>query len=519
MALTRVKTESGILKGALAGNQRVAVYKGVPYAAPPVGAYRWREPQPVEPWEGERTAYVWGDACLQKRVLGGGDFYQKEFYADRTFSEDCLTANIWTPAKEAGEGLPVAVWIHGGGMQHGDCINMAYDGEAFAKRGVIFVTFGYRLNVFGFLAHPELTAERKDADGVASSGNYAYLDILAALGWVQKNIAAFGGDPKRVTIMGQSGGAGAVMDVATMELSRGLYCRGIMQSGGGLGGMIGDNKVTLAEAEQIGKEFFAYIGAENLEQARQIPGQKMVEHYYDFCRQRPKKEGDPYSPFNMNIDGYVFHDTSVNRIKANQFGDVDYLVGAMADEFRYVMPRRQIDLAKYRADIQSKYGRYAKQYLKAAHAETAEGAEETEQSSSSDTMWASAQAFAEILLELGRKPAYLYYFSKPAPGEDHRGAFHSGEHAYVFQTFLRINRPYDGSDFDLSNEMCAYWTNFIKNGDPNGEGLMSWKPYTKQESLAKEFGGDGRMRPMPETEMSAFRRDYILGRLKEDGNE
>ncbi len=421
MALTRVTVEGGTLRGALAGNQRVAVFKGVPYAAPPVGAYRWREPQPVEPWEGERTAYVWGDACFQKRVLGGGDFYQKEFYADRTFSEDCLTANIWTSAKAPGEKQPVAVWIHGGGMQHGDCINMAYDGEAFAKRGIVFLTFGYRLNVFGFLAHEELTAERCAQTGVASSGNYAYQDILAALHWVQRNIAAFGGDPNNVTIMGQSGGAGAVMDLAAMDAAQGLFHRCVMQSGGGLGGITGEVGVTLAEAEAIGAEFFSYMGVSHVAEAREIPGQKMVEFYYDFCRQRPRKEGDSYSPFGMNLDGWLFSDSTVRRVKAGQYADVDYLTGAMADEFRYVMPPRSIDLEAYRRDIRAKFGRYAERYLRAAHADTREGAEATEQSSSSDMMWASAQAFAEKQAELGRRPAYVYYFSKPAPGEDHRG--------------------------------------------------------------------------------------------------
>lgn len=514
MALLEVEVEEGKLRGTFAGNQRVAVYKGVPYAAPPVGSLRFRPPVPMKPWDGVREAYLFGDACHQKRVLGGGDFYQKEFYAERRYSEDVLTANIWTPAKTPEDRLPVAFWIHGGGMQHGDCINMAYDGEAFAKRGVIFVTIGYRLNVFGFLAHRELTEESRKERGVAASGNYAYRDILAALQWVKRNIAAFGGDPDRVTILGQSGGAGAVMDLAAMPKAQGLFQRCVMQSGGGMGGIVQDKDVTLADAEQIGEEFFRYIGVRTVEEARQIPGGRLVEYYYDFCRERPKKEGDSYSPFGRCQDNDLFFESTMNAVRAGRYADVDYLTGTMADEFTYIMGGRDIDLEKYRREIGEKYGVFAEQYLKAARADTKAGAEETERRSSADHMWASAQAFSEKQLGLGRRPVFQYFFSHPVPGDDHKGAFHSGEHAYVFQTFLRIDRPYTGRDLDLSNCMCDSWCNFIKTGMPNDGAHPFWIPYTKQCPLVREFGGGNGMIPMPETPMSAFLRDYALERLR-----
>ena len=517
MALLECRVESGVVRGTMAGNQRVSVFKGVPYAAPPVGELRWKAPRPAEPWEGVREAYVWGDACYQKRVLEGGDFYQKEFYAQRTFSENPLTVNIWTPADSPEERLPVAFWIHGGGMQHGDCINMAYDGEAFAKRGIVFVTAGYRLNVFGFLAHPELTEERRREEGIAVSGNYAYQDLLAALRWIQKNIAAFGGDPSRVTIMGQSGGAGAVMDLAAMPKAQGLFHRCIMQSGGGLGGIVREKQTSLAEAEQVGEEFFRYLKVSSLKEARAIPGERMVDAYYHFCRERPKKEGDSYSPFGRCQDGYLFFESTAQAVQGGRYADVDYLVGSMADEFTYIMKRRDLDWEKYCREIREAYRPYGEQYLRAARAETKEGAEETERRSSADHMWASAQAFSEKQQELGRKPVFQYFFSRPAPGEDGRGAFHSGEHAYVFQTFLRINRPYTGADFDLSNQMCGYWCNFIRNGTPNDGRLPFWSPYTARSPLVREFGGSNSMIPMPETPMSAFLRDHALERLQKDG--
>ena len=249
MALLQVKIESGIVEGIPGWNQAVGLFRGIPYAAPPVGELRFKEPQPAKPWDGVLKAYNYGNISYQERRAseGGGDLIGNEFYCvDWPRSEDCLYLNVWTPANSAEEKLPVGVYLHGGGYAQGYGHLNCYDGEGFAKRGCITVTLNHRLGIFGYLAHPELTAENEHH----SSGNYGVLDIIAALKWVKRNIAAFGGDPDKITVFGQSGGGSKVMTMIASPLTKGLITGAIMQSGGGLTRVRGE--LTLAEAEKKG---------------------------------------------------------------------------------------------------------------------------------------------------------------------------------------------------------------------------------------------------------------------------
>lgn len=251
MALTIVKTEGGLVKGVPAGNQTISVFKGIPFAAPPVGELRWKAPQPVIPWRGTIKAYKFSAIPVQNRVLKGS-FYQKEFYPiELPMSEDCLYLNIWTPARTDDEKLPVAIWIFGGGFNQGYANKMEFDGEAFAKKGCIFVSINYRLGLLGFLTHPELTAE--SAEHI--SGNYGIMDQIAAISWVKRNIAGFGGDPEKITVFGQSAGANSVMVLCNSPLTSGLFQRAIMQSTGGLSIRNYRDETLLADSERRFKSF------------------------------------------------------------------------------------------------------------------------------------------------------------------------------------------------------------------------------------------------------------------------
>ena len=264
--------DGGRIEGVM-DEEGVAVYKGIPYAAPPVGDLRWKQPQPVQPWQGVRRCDKWGDASLQ----GGqekGSFYWKEFYQDGNppMSEDCLYLNVWTPAAgQTDADLPVMFWIHGGAFQNGFGHEIEFDGDAMAKKGVVLVTINYRLGMCGFLAHPLLTAEN-DGKG---SGNYGLFDQLAALKWVKKNIASFGGNPDNVTVFGQSAGAGSVQALISSPLAKGYIQRAIIQSGGGLGGIISTK--SLADAEKPGKAMWDASGMTTLEQMRACPADRFQE--------------------------------------------------------------------------------------------------------------------------------------------------------------------------------------------------------------------------------------------------
>ncbi|WP_434310655.1 carboxylesterase/lipase family protein [Hominifimenecus sp. rT4P-3] len=499
MAILEAKVESGILRGTYAGNDSVSVFKGVPYAAPPVGELRWREPQPPEPWEGVRTAYTFSPICPQEQFKKGS-FYSKEFYGvPFPMSEDCLTLNIWTPAERPEEKLPVAFYVHGGGFTGGMSCNKSYDGEAFAKRGVILVTINYRVGIFGFLASRELTEERRQQDGVATSGNYGFLDQIAALKWVRRNIAAFGGDPERITIFGQSAGGGSVQMLCASPLTEGDIHQAIIQSSMVLVPVGGSNNKTLAEAEAFGESFLTETGIQTIAKGRALTTEELLEKFLIF-------KGDKIPPqlsFKVNVDGYVLKHDMLDNVCYNQYHDIACMVGCTANEMENdgftkeaVLPEQ----ASVREHILAQIGPKAEMYFDLLE-EGKENAEDLPK-----RFVAGAAAFCEMQLAQGRKPAYQYLFSHEAPGGDHAGAFHSVEHPYVFQTLGRIWRPYRGEDWELSNLCCDYWTNFIKTGDPNGEGLPEWTPYTLEKPELMELKPGAAMKRVQKEPYIRFKR-------------
>ena len=413
--------EGGMVQGVQTATEGVIVYKGVPFAAPPVGSLRWREPQPVLPWDGVKMADKFGPAAIQNDQVPGS-FYHTEFFAtgDPERSEDCLYLNIWTPAAgNPDRKLPVAMWIHGGSYTQGFGHEIEFDGEQWAKRDVILVTINYRLGIYGFLAHPLLSAESPHH----VSGNYGLFDQLAAIRWIKRNIAQFGGDPDNLTIFGQSAGAGSVQALVASPLTTGLIQKAIIQSGGGMRGL--GLSGALENAAEGGQTFFDGAGLTTLEQMRAASVEDIL------AIQREATAGRRGVRTNPVVDGYLSIGSFSDIVLVDKLPKIPFMIGYTAN-----------DIGNMRESIIE---------------------------------------FSLKLEELGREGAYCYLFARPLPG-DEAGAFHSSELWYVFGTLDRAWRPFIAADHQLSAQMLDCWTNFAKHGDPNGKDLPEWKPYTARNS-------------------------------------
>ncbi len=498
MAILRAETTLGVVKGQPAGNQIVSVFKGIPYAKPPVGELRWKAPQPAEPWQGERECYVFSPIPMQPR-RPKDSFYTRSFFpVPLPRSEDSLYLNIWTPAQSAQERLPVAFWIFGGGYTTGYGNKIEFDGEGFAKRGCVFVDFNYRVGPFGFMAHPELSAQ--DENGV--SGNYGLLDQLAALRWVKENIAAFGGDPDQITIFGQSAGAGSCMCLDCSPLAEGLFQRAIYESGGGFSVTGIQNLDTLAQAEQRGVETLEALGLRDIAAARAMDGEQLIDQLYSMGR-----SGDALG-FGPNQDGYVLRESILDCLISGHNHEVPFMIGCTANE-GYAFEKDVFAQAAH-------YGDRAEDYLKACGVSSSH-ASKAAVDTFGESMFASCLSWNEFELWRGGKSGYQYYFTKKAPGDD-SGAFHSAEHHYIFQTLERDWRPYDGTDYDLSNLMAEYWANFVKTGDPNGAGLPRWERFEESGRMMELGGRVGMVEPFLPPNVR-FNVDYTLEMMKKKYRE
>ncbi len=432
-----VETDKGKVSGVADKENGLTVFKGIPYAAAPVGDLRWKRPQPHEPWEGVLECTEFGNASVQAD-REPGSFYWKEFYqdGDPARSEDCLYLNVWTPAAgDAEANLPVVVWIHGGAFTGGYGHEIEFDGTAYSKKGVILVTINYRLGMCGFLAHPLLTEE----NGGKSSGNYGFYDQLAALQWVHNNIRNFGGDPGNVTVMGQSAGAGSVQTLISSPLTKDLINKAIIQSGGGLGGILSHSR-TYKDVEQQCEEMFTEAGYTTLEQMRAIPAEQLADISAEYIKRHNLGwMGGGAAPC---IDYDLLCASTDEVALAGDELNIPYMIGYTTED---IWP---------------------------------------------DAMKQAAVAWAGLQEEQGRYPTYVYCFSHDLPGEDipaeqggMQGAFHSSELWYMFGTLGNCWRPMEDADYELSERMVTYWTNFAKNGNPNGDDVPKWRPCTKAHAL------------------------------------
>lgn len=496
--LRKVKTENGMVQGLPAADPRITSFKGIPFAAPPVGENRWRAPQPAADWEGVYKAYEFAPISMQVRQeIDENNIYTREWAVepDIAMSEDCLYLNVWTPAKSTSEKLPVYVWYFGGGLQVGHTAEMEFDGERIARRGIVVVTINYRLNVFGFLCHPEITAEAPEAPA-----NFGNLDQQAATRWVKRNIAAFGGDPDNITIGGQSAGGGSVMSQLTSPQNEGLFNRAIVQSGVFTklypGTPMPKLRSHLAEAEQEGIAFFDYLGVSSLAEARKLDAvylrDKAVAYrgFWGTVVDQRFSVGDPFDLFQQN-----------KRLM------VPIMLGHTSSEFFSVPAAESLEQLKNMAG--EMFGEDASAFLELCDIHAANVEESIRKAAVSSIEYA-IRILAQANADSGANtPMYYYNFDAEIPGWDNPGTFHSVDLWFFFETLAKCWRPFVGKHYDLARQMCNYWANFIKNGDPNGwdstgEQLPIWEPYAPQAPYGMLFADKAEFFREPPSELLQF---------------
>jgi para-nitrobenzyl esterase len=496
-SVAKVKVEGGKVEGTIENG--IAIFKGIPFAAPPIGELRWKAPQPVIPWKGVLKADKFAPACPQITWSSPGAPKMET-------SEDCLYLNVWTPAQPRKEKLPVMVWIYGGGFALGSTSSPSYSGEQLAKLGVIVVSVAYRVGALGFMVHPELTAESPGH----VSGNYGLLDQIAGLRWVQKNIAAFGGDPSKVTIFGESAGGISVSMLAASPLCKGLFHGAISESGGNFGPVKENDRrdgiQMLKGAEAAGLEFAKRMGAGSLADLRKLDPSKWLN--------------DPMSQmggFWPNVDGYVITGDQYKLYQAGQFNDVNVIIGTNSDEgAMFVRPAKPED---YQSGIRARFGEFADRVL-ALYPGNSEAETYT---SSADIFreiyfaWPS-WAWAKLQSQTGKSNVYVYYFDQQQPASQNsqvkpRGAGHGAEINYVFKHLdQNPDNQFTEDDRQLSDKMARYWTNFAKNGDPNGEGLPQWPLFDEAKPSVMYLNNQPRTGPIPNLDKIQLMEEYFKWR-------
>jgi para-nitrobenzyl esterase len=462
--------DAGLLGNSLESSPGIRAFKGIPFAAPPVGALRWQGPQPVAKWTGVRDASRFGNVCIQPAgpTEGPGARLNIAVLPDSPpRSEDCLYLNVWTGAQNADERRPVMVYFFGGAFSEGAGSVPLYDGGALARKGVVVVTLNYRLGPFGFFAHPALTAESPHA----ASGNYGLMDMLAALRWVQRNIAAFGGDPANVTLFGQSAGAMAIASLVASPEAKGLMHRAISQSGTWLGLGPAAAMRTRAQAEDDGVRAAGEAGVSTAAELRALSSVDVAAKF--------RSAG-------MIVDGWVIPEDPSTTFAAGRQNAVDVLVGSNKDEAFF--PGAST-VQQFEEQARVRWGALTDQFLALyPHATDEEALASSAHQSNDGTFWVS-RLYADYQVQRGNK-AYLYFFAQNPPGPAGRPAFpvaHAAELPYVFDNLGELPLFPDGSDpklaaasapdREVADQMSSYWTNFARNGDPNGPGLPVWQAH------------------------------------------
>jgi para-nitrobenzyl esterase len=480
-----VRIDTGAVAGSLLAPS-VKAYLGIPFAAPPVRENRWRAPQPVKAWQGIYNADSLKPECPQALRSPSINHY----FGEEAVSEDCLYLNLWAPAAaKAGDKLPVVMWIYGGAFNVGSASSPIYSGEPLARKGIIYVAANYRLGVFGFLAHPELTAET----GHKASGNWGFLDQVAALQWVQRNIAAFGGDPRNVTLVGQSAGSMSINNLQASPLARGLFARAFGMSGASVdGGPIGA-EATLAKAETTGVQLQAAMKAEHISDLRKVSWDKVLA-----ASQQAKLR------FGPSIDGYYLPDTPQHIFEKGQQSDVPVVTGSTANDIGTNVPlRAATTLAEYRSLARQSYGAAAGEFLKLWPAKDDHGAaREADEVGRSSGFGLGARNWARMQALTGKSPSYLFMVTRVqpfAPGVKFSdfdpataGAYHMGDVPYFLGTYdafnlFRTTRNWTELDRSLSNRMQDVIVTFARTGNPNTPAVKFVRYDPKNEQLT-DFG-------------------------------
>jgi len=474
-----VRIESGLISGVQDKTSTVVEFKGIPFAAPPTGDLRWKAPQPVRPWEGVKKCDAFGASPMQAKPVPFVVYTSEFLIPEQPISEDCLYLNVWTKAHR-GEKKPVFVWIYGGGFTSGGTAVPIYDGGAMAKKGIIFVSVNYRVGVFGFLAHPDLTKESPDN----ASGNYGLLDQIAALKWVKKNIAAFGGDPNNVTIGGQSAGSMSVNCLVASPVAKDLFNKAIAESGSLMIANPAIKTSNLEGAEQQGLKLAESVHVSSIEALRKIPADELM-----------KFKGS-YSPI---VDGYVLPKPVSEIFAEGKQNNVPVLTGWNADESFVSSFKKKEDFIQW---AKKNYGSRADEFLKYFPANTDAEAARSQVKISRDMIFAaSGYKWATLQSSQGKSPIYVYYFKRKLPATADYvkyGAFHTGEVAYVMNNLKFLHRPWEPVDFKLADLMSSYWVNFITSGNPNGKGLPAWPNFNTQTKQAMVFDKTSGKQELPD---------------------
>lgn len=486
----QLKVEGGWIKG-VAENE-LTIFRGVPFAAPPVAQLRWKAPQPVIAWTGVRSAEKFAPSPMQSGNPAAGK------------SEDCLYLNIWTPAKTTTERLPVMVWIYGGGFSAGSAADPWVEGSKLANKGVVFVSITYRVGPLGFLAHPALSAENKDQ----VSGNYGLLDQIAALKWIQNNIAQFGGDAKKVTIFGESAGGISVSMLCASPLAKGLFRGAISQSGGSFGPTAavtypGENMKTLKMAEEDGRQYFSKAGVSTIEELRNLPADKL-----------PMSWGVGSSwPV---VDGYVIPDVQYKLYEQGKYNDVPVIIGYNSDEGLSFSPGKT---PKDCVDaVNKRYEKFAGDLLKAYPVGDTVVLRSARNLSRDAAFGWHNWAWANLQSHTGKSKVYYYFFDqhpvydKASPEFDH-GSSHAQDVSYVFQHLNASDPKTSASDVRISEAMGDYWINFVKYGNPDGNALPHWPAFTSKQPLVMYFAETPHIGPVPDVESLKVLDKYFKWRL------
>jgi para-nitrobenzyl esterase len=489
------------------GPTGVRSFRGIPFAAPPVGELRWSPPQPVKPWFGERSAEQFGPRCMQSGQLGDID------PANQLMSEDCLYLNVWTPAKSVDDRLPVMVWIYGGSFHIGSGSEPWYNGANLAKKGVIVVTVNYRLDVFGFLSHPELTTESNDH----ASGNYGLLDQIAALRWVKRNIAAFGGDPDRTTIFGESAGSLSVSALMASPLARGLFQRVIGESGA----MLFPDKSPFAlpalpKAEQAGVKFADILSANSLAELRAKPAEALLDAVV-------KNPDVPRMSRGPIIDGWVLPLNPAEIFAKGLQTDVPMLAGSTSDEGTLFTGRaQQATPENYAEQVRKFFGTASESVLKLYPGGTLEEAKSSFAALFGDQLIAyPTWLWNQLQAKTGKSSTYRYLFELVPPSPElsltplaAAGAFHTAEIVYVFDNLQVRDWPWRQEDRRMAEIASSYWANFAKSGNPNGPGLPDWPAYTGPDGTVMRLAEQSGAGPDPRLSRYQLLNEFYFGRMQ-----
>ena len=475
LGFDKIKVEGGWILGSEVNG--LHIYKGIPFAAPPVGVLRWRAPQPAAPWDGVRDCTRFGPSPVQNKPAPFLMWPAEYQIPEKPVSEDCLYLNVWTPAGTAGDRRAVLVYIYGGAFTGGGGNVPIYDGEAVARKGVVYVTINYRLGIFGFFSLPELSREL----GHQASGNYGLMDQIAALKWIKANIAAFGGDPNNVTIAGQSAGSMSVNCLVASPLAKGLFVKAIGESGANFS----RDYATLAHAEEEGERIArklgvasgagsgvasgAGLGAVSLDSLRAIPAEEL------------QKKGAGLGTWRPIIDGYLLPEQIADIFAEKKENIVVLLTGWNQDEGFMFGPAKKA--ADYRQEITKQYGADAEVVLKYYPADNDSVAGVSQLYLSRDDIFGHQNYAWAVMASAQGQKVFVYRFVRKPPtaaGEKDWGAFHTAEVPYAYDDIKFVKRPFEPVDFKLSDEMSSYWVNFAKTGDPNGAGLPRWEPFSRE---------------------------------------